>query len=237
NIASYLALGTEMHVVWSMLLGGIFSTRAGEAAAGATVFLFFPILLAAVFGWCRELNISRSWSLVAVFAVAAIPTAFHVASSGYIDLALAIYIALAVHSLNRYLSRGSSGDLVLLAIFLGGALAVKLTAVFAIAGIALAVLLYARSSERAGPIMMAVFAAVVFAGVLASPWYLRNWAATGSPVFPFYMSIWPGEAAGWDVERSNLFQAMNSQYGGAAERPENYLIAPLRVSLAAQPED
>src|SRR5690606_36969587 len=101
----------------------------------------------------------------------------------------------------------------------------------------LAVLLYARSSERAGAVVGAVLAAVVVAGVLASPWYLRNWAATGSPVFPFYMSIWPGEAAGWDVERSNLFQAMNSQYGGASERPENYLIAPLRVSLAAQPED
>ncbi len=237
NIASYLALGTEMHVVWSMLLGGIFSTRAGEAAAGATVFLFFPILLAAVFGWCRELNISRSWSLAAAFMVAAIPTAFHVASSGYIDLALALYIVLAVHSLNRYLSRGSSGGLVLLAICLGGALAVKLTTVFAVAGIVLAVLLYARSTERGGAVVGAVLAAVVVAGVLASPWYLRNWAATGSPVFPFYMSIWPGEAAGWDVERSNLFQAMNSQYGGASERPENYLIAPLRVSLAAQPED
>lgn len=237
NIASYLALGTEMHVVWSMLLGGIFSVRAGEAAAGATVFLFFPILLAAVFGWCRELNISRTWSLAAAFMIAAIPTAFHVATSGYIDLALALYIVLAVHSLNRYLSRDSSGGLVLLAVFLGGALAVKLTAVFAIAGIVLAVLLYARSSERAGSIVGAVLAAVVFASVIASPWYLRNWAATGSPVFPFYMSIWQGAAAGWDVERSNLFQAMNSQYGGASERPENYVIAPLRVSLAAQPED
>jgi hypothetical protein len=236
NIASYLALGTEMHVVWSMLLGGIFSPRAGEAAAGASVFLFFPMLLAVVFGWCRELDISRTWSLAAAFTIAAIPTAFHVASSGYIDLTLALYIALAVHSLNRYLSRGSSGSLVLIAVFLGGALAVKLTAVFAVAGIVLVVLLRARNSERAGAVVGSVCAAIIVAGVLASPWYLRNWAATGSPVFPFYMSIWPGEAAGWDVERSNLFQAMNSQYGGASEHPENYLTAPFRVSLAAQPE-
>ena len=50
--------------------------------------------------------------------------------------------------------------------------------------------------------------------IIASPWYLRTWKATGSPVFPFYMSMWKGNAPDWDVERSNLFQGMNSQYGG-----------------------
>ena len=45
NIASYLALGTEMHSVWATLLGNIVSTRAGEAAAGATTFLFFPAVV------------------------------------------------------------------------------------------------------------------------------------------------------------------------------------------------
>src|SRR5262249_55475339 len=47
NIASYIALGSEMHNVWAMLLGGLFSPRAAEAAAGATNFWFFPLLLMA----------------------------------------------------------------------------------------------------------------------------------------------------------------------------------------------
>jgi len=72
--------------------------------------------------------------------------------------------------------------------------------------------------------------------VIASPWYIRTWVATGSPVFPFYMNIWPGTANGWDVERSNLFQAMNAQYGGTDVDKVNYLTAPVRVSIAAQPE-
>lgn len=237
NIASYLALGTEMHVVWAMLLGNLFGSRAGEAAAGASVFLFLPLLLAVVFGWCRQLQISRTWSLMAVLMIAAVPTIFHVASSGYIDLALALYSALAVHSLDRFLDNGGSAHLVLIAIFLGGALAVKLTAVFVIAGIVLALLLRSRNSENALGIILSVLLAIVFAGVLASPWYVRNWTATGSPVFPFYMNVWKGSAPGWDVERSDLFQMMNSQYGGAAAHPENYLIAPLRFSLSAQPED
>ena len=59
NIASYLSLGAEMHNVWAMLLGGLLDQRAAEAAAGAVNWLFFPLLLAAVFGWARELEISR----------------------------------------------------------------------------------------------------------------------------------------------------------------------------------
>jgi hypothetical protein len=238
NIASYLALGTEMHTVWAMLLGNLIGQRAGESAAGATVFLFFPLLLAAVFGWARQAGVSRVWSLLATLIVASIPTAFHVASSGYVDLSLAVYITLAVYSLSRWWRTTATTPLIFAAIFLGGALAVKLTAVFVIAASALIILLRARREpEATGKIVLTGFAALVLAGVIASPWYLRNWATTGSPVFPFYMSIWKGNANGWDVERSSLFQGMNSQYGGADVERVNYLIAPLRFSLAAQPEN
>jgi len=260
NVASYLALGTEMHAVWAMLLGNFVSPRAGESAAGAIVFMFFPLLLAAIYGWARETGISKLWSLVATLTVAAVPTAFHVASSGYVDLALALFIALAIRSLCRWWKFQDTQSIVLIAIFLGAALSIKLTTVFVIAAFALVVLLRARGeknpvaiapgSDKAGDpvgeapgafspgrIVLGGFAALLLAGVFASPWYLRNWVATGSPVFPFYMSIWKGAAEGWDVERSNLFQVMNSQYGGAATNPVNYLTAPLRVSLVAQPED
>jgi hypothetical protein len=50
------------------------------------------------------------------------------------------------------------------------------------------------------------------------------------------MSIWEGQANGWDVERSNLFQAMNSQYGGAQKGAVDYLLAPVNISVTAQPE-
>jgi hypothetical protein len=51
------------------------------------------------------------------------------------------------------------------------------------------------------------------------------------------MSMWKGEAAGWDVDRSNLFQAMNSSYGGESKSAVDYLISPWNISVAAQPED
>ncbi len=243
NIASYLALGTEMQSVWAMLLGNIVSLRAGEAAAGATIFLFFPLLLMAVYGWAREIGISATWSLIATLLVATVPSAYHVASSGYIDLSLALYVTLALYSLMRWWKEQTWGWVILIGIFLGAALSVKLTTVFVFAAFALVILIRARDntdtqagSLRSGGVVASGFAALLLAGVIASPWYLRTWVATGSPVFPFYMSIWPGKANGWDVERSNLFQGMNSQYGGIDTDKINYLTAPVRLSVVAQPE-
>ncbi|MGB4990123.1 MAG: hypothetical protein WBO10_12855, partial [Pyrinomonadaceae bacterium] len=170
NIASYLALGTEMHSVWAMLLGGLHSAGAGETAAGATVFLFFPLLLLAVYGWARQAGVSRIWSLVATLMVATIPTAFHVASSGYIDLSLALYVTLAVYALTRWWKTLTTAPLIMAGAFLGAALSVKLTAVFVIAAIALVILLRARNAENAGRVVVGGFAALLLAGVLASPW-------------------------------------------------------------------
>lgn len=242
NMASYLSLGGEMQVVWSRLLGGIASERAAEAAGGAVMWLFFPLLIAAVYGWSRGLGISRTWSLAAAAMIACIPTAYHVAASGYVDLALSLYVVLATHSLFEWLRTGERRNAMLMGVFLGGALSIKLTTVFVLAAFVLVLLLHARKlNERSdasiGDLARSAIAAVLLAGAIAAPWYLRTWAETGSPVFPFYMSIWKGEAAGWDVERSNLFQTMNSQYGGGWQQPQNFLISPLRVSLAAQPED
>ncbi len=236
NIASYLALGTETHSVWAMLLGNIVSLRAGEAAAGATTFLFFPLLLLVIFGLAREISVSRTWALIATLMVATVPSAYHVASSGYIDLSLALYVTLATYALTRWWKEQTWSWVIVIGIFLGAALSVKLTAVFVIAAFSLIVLLRARGSENAGKVVVSGFASLLLAGVIASPWYIRTWATTGSPVFPFYMSIWPGKADGWDVERSNLFQRMNSQYGGADTNKLNYLTAPARVSIMAQPE-
>jgi hypothetical protein len=237
NIASYLSLGAEMHNVWAMLLGGLVSARAAETAAGATTFLFFPLLLLAVYGWAREIALPLTWRIIAVLLMASIPTIYHISSSDYIDVALALFVTLAIYSLSRWWKSGERHALVLVAIFLGAALSIKLTAVFIFAAFALVILLRARSEgAAAGKVVVSGLAALMLAGVIASPWYLRTWKATGSPVFPFYMSIWKGEATGWDVERSNLFQAMNTQYGGENKTAVDYLLAPWKVSVAAQPE-
>ena len=55
---------------------------------------------------------------------------------------------------------------------------------------------------------------------------------TGSPVFPFYLSIWPGEAPGWDAARSRLYQSLLSMYGDPHSALD-YVLAPIRLAVNA----
>jgi len=91
--------------------------------------------------------------------------------------------------------------------------------------------------RRRTPIHIALpgVVALAVAVLLASPWYIRNWIRTGSPLFPFYLDVWPGQAPGWDLERSRLYEAWFALYGDA-HTGLDYLLAPIRLSLAAQPD-
>lgn len=241
NIASYLALGTEMHVVWAMLLGNFFNTRVGEITAGVTVFAFLPILLSAIYGWSRELGLNKNWAIISALLFASIPTVYHVASGGYIDLALTLLVTLAIHSIVRWWHDSSNERLAFAAILLGAGLSAKLTAAFTIIALAFIVLLRIREEQTAEKpqitqIFTKGFLTFAAAGILASPWYLRDWAATGSPIFPFYMNLWKGTATGWDVLRSEQFQQLNLLYGGSPKGVLDYLLSPFNISITAQPE-
>jgi len=251
NIASFLPLGAELHSVWAMLLGQPLSERAAEAASGATQFAFFPLLVAFVYGWARRLRLDRTWSSLAAVLTASVPTIYYVAASGYIDLALSLYVALAVEAVARWWKTLRTEQLVYAALALSFALCLKLTAIFVVLPLALVILLRARQAQEeqeqhesagrarrasAGRIALGGLGALVLACMLASPWYIRTWAQTGSPVFPFYLNIWKGSAQGWDTERSLLFQEINSRYGGYPKNALSYLAAPVRLSLMGQPD-
>jgi hypothetical protein len=246
NIAGFLPLGAEMHNVWALLVSGPGNLRTGEVAAGAVMFSFFPLLLAAVYGWARERGAGRVWALMAALLTASVPTAYHVAASGYVDLALSLYVALAVQAMGRWWTTLGRRNLLHLALALGFALCIKPTALFLGLIFGVLVLLRIRKAQKdqngettvapAGRIALSGACALVLAATLASPWYIRTWAKSGSPLFPFYIGLWKGSAPGWDLERYYLFQALNDRYGGAPKSAIDYLVTPVRLSVMAQPE-
>jgi hypothetical protein len=243
NIAQYYALGAEMNGVWAMLLGRLASARAGEAAFGATEFAYLPGLALAIYGWSRRLGYTRDTAWVAVALTICIPTVYVSASSGYNDMAFAVYLTIAIAAAAEFWqtpSRWSAADL---GLAMGFALGVKLLALFLAAPLALMFLLRMRKGERSpipGTSATAVLrAALLSAGLaimLAAPWYVRNWARTGSPVYPFYSNLFGGRAPGWDKSRSLIDQVLNARYGGHPKSALDYLAVPVRVSLLAQPE-
>jgi hypothetical protein len=54
-------------------------------------------------------------------------------------------------------------------------------------------------------------------------------------LFPFYSTLWPGEAPGWDAGRARLMDSLLSLYGGSSSLLD-YLLSPLYDSVLAQPE-
>jgi hypothetical protein len=247
NIASFYPLGVEMHNVWAMLLGGLVGPRTSEAAAGATLFAFAPLLALVTYGWARERGADPRWASLAALSVAAIPTAYDVAAGGYVDLALAAYTALAVRGVGRWWTTLDPAWLRSVAIAVGAALSIKLTTVFLVLALGLAILLRALQVSRQadpsvgparepGGLALAGLGGLGVGALLAAPWYVRNWVRTGNPVFPFFLSLLGGQAAGWDLERSRLYESMFSVYGNALT-PLDFLLSPVRLALAAQPEE
>ena len=244
NIAGYYPLGVEMHAVWAMLLGAPLGARVAEAAAGATLFLFAPLLAMTVYGWARERGADRTWAAATALVIAWIPTGYEVAASAYVDLALAGYTALAVRAFGRWWTSGQSRQLAWVAAGVGGALSIKLSAAFLLLPLALLGLLHAlgtgsqdRETARPSTALTAagVLGALALGVTLAAPWYVRNWIRTGSPLFPFYLEIWPAKAPGWDLERSRLYETLFSLYGDISG-PLDYLWSPIRLAVAAQPD-
>jgi hypothetical protein len=229
SIAAYFPLAVEMNGTEAMLLGRVVSARVGEAAFGATTFAFLPLLLAFVYGWAAERGVDRGWAATAAALVATVPAVYEVAGSGYVDLALALYVAIAGRAAARWWMIGAPREL---ALALGFALGVKVLALFPLVLLGLVVLLGARRAGRGvGTAVLALGAAAL----VGAPWYVRTWRLTGSPVFPYFLDIWPGQAPGWDVTRSVMARAFNSVYGGDKDLL-GFLALPFRLSLMGQRE-
>lgn len=232
NIASFFPAAAEMNGLSAMLVGRALSPRVGEAAFGAALFAFLPLLLAAVYGWARR-HVDTGWSLTAATLVATVPTVYEEASSGYVDLALALYLLLAFEALGRWWAAGQRVALADLALALGFALSVKVLAAFAVLLLALLLLLHTRSGDREtmAPRLAASLLALAGAALTASPWYVRTWVRTGSPLFPFFAGLWKGTAVGWDEQRSSLLLAFNAEWGGDSATLLDYVLTPIRLAF------
>ena len=119
-----------MQVVWAMLLGPLCGGRAAEAAAGATVFAFFPLLLLVVYGWARERHVDATWAAIAAAMVAAIPTATTSRAAGTSITPSPRTRRSPSAAFARWWVTLDRAFVMPIALALGGALSIKLTAAF-----------------------------------------------------------------------------------------------------------
>ncbi len=115
---------------------------------------------------------------------------------------LALFAALGAEGKQRY------GRLVLAGLMAGMAMGTKYTGLFPVLGAAAAYLVKERRFDRAVLKELALAGAV--AGVVLSPWLLKNLAYKGNPVYPFLSSVF-GTGGLSDPEKIDGFLRETSQ--------------------------
>ncbi len=175
----------------------------------------------------RYLGRRAAWLAMAILV--AVPTITLLASWAYVDLAVLFYELAAVYLLARSLERegrARDGILALAGAFCGLAVGVKYTAVLLPITLAIAILWYGRHDGwQANLRQVVLFAAP--AALIACPWFLRNWAFTGNPFYPFFL---PGQF--WDEYRAWFYSRPGS--GLAFSEPWKLLLAPWEMTILGQ---
>ncbi len=154
---------------------------------GRVLNLVFGVALAcAVFVAARDLTRAApraAWLALAIVCVE--PVIIVTAPVAGVDLALSFYAVLAVYLLARELPAGSKGWVLGAVVGLLAGFACGTSYRGVLAAFAIGASLVAAGRGRA----LGAFALAAALG--AAPWYLRNFAATGDPMYPFLHSLFP----------------------------------------------
>ncbi len=154
----------------------------------------------------------------------------------YVDLALTAYGLLCVFSIARYRHQPDGRWLILAGIFAGAAAGTKYTGLLYPA---LLTLLGAWAIKRVGERRWGALAvSVLMAGIIASPWYVKNWLWTGNPVFPFAYGLFGGRH--WTTEMAQTYTLSNREFGGSRDLvalftlPFNLTLNEIRYARCAR---
>ena len=204
------------HLYFPALVEQLFTSAVvigGDTAAQVLSFVLAAATITAVFAFTRQ----RAGPLAGGLAVALLisaPGLLTLARIAYVEWGLALFLFLSFWALTEGIERNDRRWLVLSACLAGLALGVKYTAVFPVAGLALCAFWGVRSR---GVLWCLVVALV------ASPWWLRDLALTGNPVYPFLFGGW-----NWDGWKAEWFSRAGT---GLLQEPWRLLATPWDLTV------
>ncbi len=194
----------EMLYMAAMLLKGDVAAKLlsfGYALLlGGLVYLLTRHYVGAQYGWR------------AVVAYAAIPMVSVLGGWAYTDLALCFYQMAAFYALLNWSERRQRSWLALSGVLCGMAMGIKYTSFTCPLTLGLLIVWrLARSKARWLVWIRTVVTVGAVALLVASPWYVKNWAFTGNPVYPFAFGVFGGQ--GWDEWRAAWYARAGSGLG------------------------
>lgn len=171
----------EMWFLWGLALDGPIAAQlihwsCGLLLAGGAYVVGLPI-------------VGRRAAVVAACLTLLTPGVNNQMTAPLNDVALAAFTTLAFAATCRAVRQGETTAFVVAGLMLGGALAVKFTAlVFVVAGLAAIAVAALGNHREISFIARGIGVATVMASILAGPWYARAWYYHGDPLYPFLSS-------------------------------------------------
>ena len=222
--ARWLAAGRTVDLVheypslypltWELLFGAAL-TIGGPIAAKLLHFICLP-LVAITTARLAPLVEPRARGAVAAAIAIVAPTMIWEATTAYVDLALAWYVALGAYALVRYADAADRRWLALSAMTFGIAMAIKNLGLvaFAIAVVALAFIDLRRRRANDAALVRVCAAFALVALLLPLPWYVRAFAASGNPVFPDFYAVFGAEPPErWSDDNEGALQGFKDHFG------------------------
>ena len=225
NVFSFYPQHTEMLYLFALAMG---TDHLAQLTGLGIVFL----LLIALHQYYRQKG-SATYALLVPTVFISTPAFFTVAYSAYVDLQAAVYIFMAFYAWENWKSRKQTGWFYMMVIFVGTALATKLTALIALPIAFLGVALQNNSSPK--KVLGQCFVLVLGALLFILPWWGKNYFFTGNPFAPFFMQLFGGEQGmNWDLERSLQHFQYFSSYG-MGHGILDFLLLPINLTFFGQP--
>jgi len=208
---------------------------ASEAAAKWLHTLCGLSLTISVYATTRRLLPSaKTAPLIAVLVLLGTPMVFWEMTVAYVDVATTLFawmslsILLLLSSTEGQESPTTSERmqmLVLSAVLMGCALGTKMTVLLFWGMIIVGMLAYGFFVRRK-QFDIAIKHAGLWGGIallVGSPWYIKTWSYTGSPVYPYFYGIFGGRY--WTSEHAARYAADQAAFG-LGKKPVDALLAP-----------
>jgi 4-amino-4-deoxy-L-arabinose transferase-like glycosyltransferase len=223
DFVSLYPMTTSLWYGYGLALGG----------ANAAILLHYGFLLfsAAATVALAQRGAPGAPPLLAVALVVTAPTVVWLGTTANIDLAMMLFVTLALYALLRYGEEPRAQWLVLAGLNLGFALGSKHLALFALALFCpgLLLLLWRQGAGRRRA-LGAAFALGCLSLLVALPWYARSYVATGNPVFQLLPDVFGYLPGRWTPENEAELSRFLNNFG-RARTPANILTLPWDVTM------
>ena len=154
------------------------------------MFAYGTLLAIAIFSFARR-YFSLRCSLLATLAYYTMPMISNHISSTYTDIAVAFYVFMAYYAFYLWIEKNENNWLLLSTVMSGLSIASKHTAVYFVPILFLGIIYKQFFIDKGNFISFFKKSLLYFliAFLLATPWYIKSYAYTGNPIYPFLDSF------------------------------------------------